>query len=594
MATIAQIVEQIRHAIFGKDVRENIAQGIEQINQDTIDNNERAIDEEVRLNNRIDSNHLDIVQNQSDISNCQTAIANEETRAKREEQRIENLFDMPVEQAVEDWLDAHPEATTTVSDGSITKAKLNDEVSNDAVDLSYYKEVTISTERYNDTDYYYVTIPTYDNGGNLIKPYVSYDTDYSPLQYAQVNGTTVTTNNGIAMKLTNGVWKYGNFIGKGEVLYSQDISDQDELISKGIGYLSISEDRQTYKDWPITTPLATLTADSTVWNCFTYYCKTSHNGTLIDISELITNEEDPIDLPDPNMAMGIKDDKTIIIMGCDGRSKINSGLTATQMAQKLIDLGCVDTWMMDGGGSNNITYRGSKINRNYDSDGTVDRKIKFTFNVKKETQLESVTDIFAKIGEEKQRIIQQIIPNITFQQKRYNTKNGSNLNDIVDTSFFYSIRGVNRPSGAGNYGFVLTGCSNGINDDVRTQIYMQYVDNVTSKRLYMRQCLNGTWTNWSLFSAQQYGHIDMNITGVELTGTEGNYHYKEIAIPSPTTITGEFAYIGVVLRGVGYTDLNVSILNNNVFLWSNSRTAVPTPTGGRYVTVRVHYIAYLY
>lgn len=29
MATIAQIVEQIRNAIYGKDVRENIAQGIE-------------------------------------------------------------------------------------------------------------------------------------------------------------------------------------------------------------------------------------------------------------------------------------------------------------------------------------------------------------------------------------------------------------------------------------------------------------------------------------------------------------------------------------------------------------------------------------
>lgn len=29
-----------------------------------------------------------------------------------------------VSEAVSDWLDAHPEATTTVEDGSITKAKL--------------------------------------------------------------------------------------------------------------------------------------------------------------------------------------------------------------------------------------------------------------------------------------------------------------------------------------------------------------------------------------------------------------------------------------------------------------------------------------
>lgn len=35
MATIAQIVEQIRHAVYGKDVRENIAQGIEKCYEET-------------------------------------------------------------------------------------------------------------------------------------------------------------------------------------------------------------------------------------------------------------------------------------------------------------------------------------------------------------------------------------------------------------------------------------------------------------------------------------------------------------------------------------------------------------------------------
>ena len=35
MATIAQIVEQIRHAVYGKDVRENIAEGIEKCYEET-------------------------------------------------------------------------------------------------------------------------------------------------------------------------------------------------------------------------------------------------------------------------------------------------------------------------------------------------------------------------------------------------------------------------------------------------------------------------------------------------------------------------------------------------------------------------------
>lgn len=33
-----------------------------------------------------------------------------------------------IEESVDSWLDDHPEATTTVEDGSITAAKLNDDL----------------------------------------------------------------------------------------------------------------------------------------------------------------------------------------------------------------------------------------------------------------------------------------------------------------------------------------------------------------------------------------------------------------------------------------------------------------------------------
>lgn len=33
-----------------------------------------------------------------------------------------------IEESVDNWLDDHPEATTTVEDGSITSAKLNDDL----------------------------------------------------------------------------------------------------------------------------------------------------------------------------------------------------------------------------------------------------------------------------------------------------------------------------------------------------------------------------------------------------------------------------------------------------------------------------------
>lgn len=54
-----------------------------------------------------------------------TALQAETARATAEEARIEALFTAPTEEAVADWLEAHPEATTTVQDGAISYAKLD-------------------------------------------------------------------------------------------------------------------------------------------------------------------------------------------------------------------------------------------------------------------------------------------------------------------------------------------------------------------------------------------------------------------------------------------------------------------------------------
>ena len=46
--------------------------------------------------------------------------------------------------AVDDWLDDHPEATTTVQDGSITKAKLDSNLSGAIDDVSDLKNALTS------------------------------------------------------------------------------------------------------------------------------------------------------------------------------------------------------------------------------------------------------------------------------------------------------------------------------------------------------------------------------------------------------------------------------------------------------------------
>lgn len=113
--TWAQILSTIRTAVYGEEVREGIAQGMEKV-KDFADQASAALPLDTTLS---------IPKKAADAKSVGDAIAAERDRATGEEQRIESLFTGPVENAVSDWLDDHPEATTTVLDQSITKAKLS-------------------------------------------------------------------------------------------------------------------------------------------------------------------------------------------------------------------------------------------------------------------------------------------------------------------------------------------------------------------------------------------------------------------------------------------------------------------------------------
>lgn len=60
----------------------------------------------------------------NESENRQNAISQERNRAVARENEIEALFTAPTQEAVNKWLDEHPEATTTVLDGSLTTDKL--------------------------------------------------------------------------------------------------------------------------------------------------------------------------------------------------------------------------------------------------------------------------------------------------------------------------------------------------------------------------------------------------------------------------------------------------------------------------------------
>ncbi|NOX90552.1 MAG: T9SS type A sorting domain-containing protein [Calditrichaeota bacterium] len=65
---------------------------------------------------------------------------------------------------------------------------------------------------------------------------------------------------------------------------------------------------------------------------------------------------------DPRTAVGYTADNHVILFVADGRQSISEGLGLPEMAQILLDLGCVEAMNLDGGGSTQMAVPGKYIN----------------------------------------------------------------------------------------------------------------------------------------------------------------------------------------------------------------------------------------
>lgn len=67
----------------------------------------------------------------------------------------------------------------------------------------------------------------------------------------------------------------------------------------------------------------------------------------------------------PRAALGLSEDH-VIAVACDGRrSGVDAGLTMTELAEVLRDLGATDAINLDGGGSTTLVHKGHLLNRPY-------------------------------------------------------------------------------------------------------------------------------------------------------------------------------------------------------------------------------------
>lgn len=408
-------------------------------------------------------------------------------------------------------------------------------------DSNYYDEVTVRQERVNHTDVYIATIPPYDNHGNLIMPYmakngtdVSYDEqgkvihvpapdgrDLTPTEYARAENTTLTLN-GDASVLVNGQYPNSNIIGNGKIInqraYKQAMPDNYK-------YVAILADRSV-REYPGELTTAQQMIDDGVQQAWLVYWPLLKDREIVDFTGFTSNEgPEKVTNENVRLGIGVKADKTLIIVATDGRSLQNRGITSAQLAQVLKDEGCINGWHMDGGGSTSMTYKGTKVNRNIDNGGTTDRHIPYTLNVKRPDAGGAIANAYSQIGVATQAVTRKIGGDLAKIQQgttpwlgQFVASSDDDLDQWLKTELIVQMKRYGLNSGMRAYGRITTTWGSTVSAMVNRPrptdwllevdftgsyangtITMRSINAVDLSRGVRREYHNGELTPWQVF-----------------------------------------------------------------------------------------------
>ena len=264
-------------------------------------------------------------------------------------------------------------------------------------DTNFYDEVTYTKNRGYNTDYFLTLIPFEDNEGNQIPVnVVKVDSGETPNSHAINKVTNFTCNATLSLENpVNHNYYDGIVIGNGVILNDYDISSYgtDEV------YLTFNEERE-YTIYQRNTNSTTM-LNNGVKNAFLIFGQCVNNGVI--------NESFPHHINnDADQYIGIKNNKDLVILTCDGRNSHNQGLDFMEASSILISQGCSNVFALDGGGSTSTSYRCMKLNNNIDNNALNDRQIHYVIDVKKPMKIKSTSQLYSNLGK-----IKQIVANDT-------------------------------------------------------------------------------------------------------------------------------------------------------------------------------------
>lgn len=435
----------------------------------------------------------------------------------------------------------------------------------------YYDEITVTREIYENTTCYITTIPFKDSNNDEIIPYVKYNGGLDISDYARKHKTTLSMNCTLAViNPETELSENASVISDGEIIYNH--MNPPSFLNDYYKFVGIKEGRE-FVDFQANETTAEQMLAQGVLQSFLCFGKLVDNGVMTSYAEDTT--DDVMSNFYPRQTIGIKEDKTIIIITCDGRTVYDKGLTGEEIAQLLIDKGCINAWNLDGGGSANTVYKGSRVNKYTSTTGSsiTERHIAYSLNFKKPTTNKNIDDVMSNIGREKANIIKMLLPQIPAPS----FKNPANCNELIHGLQFYTCFNATNTPDNQTYGYLINipgiSANNTFFGIYSRQIWLSRDNN----NIYVRSYSNEQFTRWqrlnTLFNAEvgitsnQTLGIGTNYKTIEL-GSVGEYMPSSLSVNNNnqiiTNINGGIQVIAVFnIEAQLTSDVTIRLKKNN-------------------------------
>lgn len=401
---------------------------------------------------------------------------------------------------------------------------------------NYYDEITYTKTRRYDTTIYITTIPYQDSNSNEIGITLD-EANLKPSKYAQDNYTTLTCN-GVAW--VDGSHEYGSVIGNSTILADVDTSDIPDCYY----YIGFKANR-VITDFKANTNTVQTMLNAGCEQAFMAYWRLISNSVTQDFDVIQSQLLDSgvVNTPNPRQAIGQKSDKTVVFVTCDGRTPLDKGLTSAELATIMQELGCVNAWNLDGGGSATTVYKGSKINKSVDSNGTAERTHRYLINVKREIINEELARAYSQSGFAINESYNKLLPIIN--QAIVAGVDGEDIDDMIEgQSLLLSNHTTNPPISDNSYYVMNVPHPNPL---YRGLYGMQVAFGRENNKAFQRRLVNGSFQEWQpMFGYYHTAYTLENYTGtlsatyepVELDAYHSNMDNGVVPEGNNATFTG--------------------------------------------------------